>query len=152
MKKQRKATEAKVIVSEMKNDLAKKLITAVKCLDESDFTNGFIALSKKSEEVAEIAEKLFTRRIGNVHVVDMDTVDRFNEIAVRYATKHGVMSVFVEHDRNGEWISIDILMADEKVFDTAKYIEDFDKVIPVANRNCTRQEVFEQTRINYNVA
>ena len=151
MKKQRR-TGTKALMAEMKNNLMKNLIKAVNSLEESDFTNGFIALSENGEKVAEIAEKLFTRRIGSVHVVDMDTVDRFNEIAGRYATKHGVMSVFVEHDRNGEWLSIDILMVNEKVFDTAEYIEDFEKVIPVANRNCTRQEIFEQTRINYNAA
>lgn len=151
MKKQRR-TGTKALMAEMKNNLMKNLIKAVNSLEESDFTNGFIALSENGEKVAEIAEKLFTRRIGSVHTVDMDTVDRFNEIAGRYATKYGVMSVFVEHDRNGEWLSIDILMVNEKVFDTAEYIEDFEKVIPVANRNCTRQEIFEQTRINYNAA
>ena len=151
MKKQRK-TGTKALMAEMKNNLMKNLIKAVNSLEESDFTNGFIALSENGEAVAEIAEKLFTRRIGSVHIVDMDTVDRFNEIAGRYATKYGVMSVFVEHDRNGEWISVDILMVDEKVFDTTYYIEEFDKVIPVANRSCTVKEVFEQTRISYNAA
>jgi len=151
MKKQSK-TGTKALITEMKNNLVKNLIKAVNSLEESDFTDGFIALSENGEKVAEIAEKLFTRRIGSIHVVDMDTVDRFNSIAGRYVTRHGIMSVLVGHDINGEWNSVDILMVDEKVFDTACYIEDFDKVIPVANRNCTTKEIFEQTRINYNAA
>lgn len=151
MKKQNKSG-TRFLMAEIKNNLMKCLIDAVNSLEESDFTDGFIALSENGEKVAEIAEKLFTRRIGSIHVVDMDTVDRFNSIAERYVTKYGIMSVFVEHDRNGEWLSIDILMVDEKVFDKACYIEDFDKVIPVANRNFTTEEIFEQTRISYNAA
>ena len=151
MTKQRK-TGAKALMTEVKNKLVKSLIRAVDSLEESDFTDGFIALSENGEKVAEIADRLFTRRIGSVHTVDMDTVEKFNVIAERYVTKHGIMSVFVERDRNGEWVAVDILMADEKVFDTAYCIEDFDKVIPVANRNCTTKEIFEQTRISYNAA
>lgn len=151
MKKQRYAG-AKALVAERKNSLMKQLFEAVNSLEESDFTDSFIALSENGEAVAELACRLFTRKIGNVHIVDTDTVDRFNSIAARCATKHGVMSVLVERDMDGEWKSVDILMADEKVFDTACYIEDFDKVIPVADRNCTTEEIFEQTRINYNMA
>ncbi len=151
MKKQSK-TGTKVLMAEMKNNLMKRLLKAVNSLEESDFTDGFIALRENGKKVAEIAEKLFTRRIGSVHAVDMDTVEKFNTIAGRYVTKYGIMSVFVEHDRNGEWLSVDILMADEKVFDTTYYIEDFERVIPVANRNCTTEEIFEQTRIGYNAA
>ena len=152
MKKQRYAG-TKALVAERKNSLMKQLFEAVNNLEEADFTDGFIALSQNGETVAELACRLFTRRILNVHIVDTDTVDRFNQIASRYATRHGVMSVLVDYDlKNSEWKSVDILMADEKVFDSACYIEEFDKVIPVADHNCTTEEIFEQTRRNYSMA
>ena len=133
-----------------------EIFKAVNELNAGDFTDSFLALSKKAEKIAEYGRRAFIRHYedGN-EMVDMDMVYEFNQAAMRTPTKHGILSAFVMHDSGVDagwednWKSVDILMIERERWNTAYKVEDFSLCVPVANKGMTTAELFEETRKRY---
>ena len=134
-----------------------KIFQAVNELNDGDFTDSFLALSEKAEQIAEYGRQAFIMHgENNEEVVNLDMVYEFNQAAMRRETKHGsIISAFVMKDGNADcgwedkWKSIDLLLIEKERWNTAYRIEDFGYCIPIANKGMTAAEMFAETRRNY---
>jgi len=133
-----------------------EIFQAVNELNDSDFTDTFLALNEKAEQIAEYGRQAFILHdeAGN-EVVNLDMVYEFNQAAMRRETKYGIISAFVMKDGNADcgwedkWKSIDLLLIEKERWDTAYHIEDFGWCIPIANKGMTTAEMFADARKNY---
>lgn len=132
------------------------IFKAVDELNDSDFTDTNLALSRKAEEIAGYGRQAFILHdeAGN-EIVNLDMVYEFNQASLRTPAKYGILSVLVIKNGNADvgweenWQSIDILMVEKELWETAHHIEDFSWCIPVANKGMTTAEMFADTRKRY---
>ena len=98
-----------------------KIFQAVNELNDGDFTDSFLALSEKAEQIAEYGRQAFIMHgENNEEAANLDMVYEFNQAAMRReATKHGILSAFVMKDGSADcgwednWKCIDLLLIEK---------------------------------------